>query len=192
MAERTLCAVITPEGADCDGPVPSDSPLNVCIVHLQQAYLYIRDILADQRGEGVTVDGRHMDTNPVRHPSASVVYYLRFRDMIKIGTTRDLWQRIGSIPHDRLLAIEPGGYELEAVRHEEFKAFRAARNREWFTDCSEICRHVNALRRTYGDPVEKRYHGGRQSPLAALLDSDHEGEAKRLGKTAAPRTDSRS
>lgn len=187
-----LCAVTNSDGGDCDGPVPPDAPVNVCLPHLQEAFLYIRDKLADRDGEGVTVDGRHMDTNPLNHPSASVVYYLRWGDLIKIGTTRNLWQRVGSIPHDRLLAIEPGSYELESVRHDEFRQFRAYRNREWFKDCNEIRRHVNALRRTYGDPLEKRYHRGGQVPLASLIDPDHPGEAKRLGKTAAPGPGSRS
>lgn len=150
MTERTLCAIPKPSGKDCDGPVPPDSPVPACLTHLKQAYLYIRDIIEEwEPGE--------VNYNPALHPEPAVVYYLRFGDRIKIGTSSDVWTRIASIPHDRLLATEPGGYTLERERHQQFREFRLARNREWFRDCPEIRKHVNALREQYGDPVGNRY-----------------------------------
>jgi hypothetical protein len=158
MPDRTLCAVTKNRGGDCGGPVPEDAPVDLCLLHLQEAYLYIRDIIEEWEPGEVNYD-------PRRHPEPSVVYYLRFGDRIKIGTSKDVWTRIGSLPYDRLLATEPGGYDLESERHRQFKAFRLARKREWFQDCPEIRKHVNALRRQYGDPVEKRYPPTATAPI---------------------------
>lgn len=49
-----------------------------------------------------------------------VVYYLRFGDRIKIGTTTNLRTRLISVPCDEVLAVEPGSYALERERHEQF------------------------------------------------------------------------
>jgi hypothetical protein len=158
MPDRTLCAVTKINGKDCGGPVPEDAPVDLCLLHLQEAYLYIRDIIEKfEPGE--------VNYNPALHPQPSVVYYVRFGDRIKIGTSSDVWTRITSIPCDRLLATEPGDYALERERHEQFKAFRLNRNSEWFRDCPEIRAHINALRREYGDPVEKRYPPSARVPI---------------------------
>jgi T5orf172 domain-containing protein len=171
MTERTLCAFTKPSGKDCDGPVPADAPVAACLKHLTTAYLYVRDLIAERDGEIVQYGDTRFDLDPRKRPDTRVVYYLRFGDRIKIGTTKDVWERIGSIPHDRLLATEPGSYDLEDERHAQFKAFRLDVNREWFRDCPEIRHHVNELRRQYGDPVARRYE--RNAVLAPTLEIDN-------------------
>ncbi|MFC5789701.1 GIY-YIG nuclease family protein, partial [Agromyces tardus] len=73
-----------------------------------------------------------------------VVYYVQFRDVVKIGTTADLHRRLRGIPHERLLAIEFGGRELEVQRHAQFAEYR--RVGEWFTACPQLDNHVRQLR----------------------------------------------
>jgi hypothetical protein len=92
----------------------------------------------------------------------NVVYYVRDGGLVKIGTTRDLANRMRKLrlPLTCLLALEPGDIELERLRHAEFSAVRATRDeapnaREWYIPAPELLDHINVLRR-----------GMRLSPLA--------------------------
>lgn len=68
--------------------------------------------------------------------STSVVYYVRVADHIKIGTTRNIAQRMKDLYLDHmpnaLLATELGGADLESARHREFSEDRVYANRELF------------------------------------------------------------
>lgn len=84
-----------------------------------------------------------------------VVYYLLFGDRIKIGTTTDLDSRLKVIPHDQVLAVEPGGHALERERHAQFAAHRL--NGEWFAAHAALWEHVRGVRDKHGDtPTIKR------------------------------------
>jgi hypothetical protein len=82
---------------------------------------------------------------PYREPSP-VVYYLRFADRIKIGTTMNLDRRLKMIPHDELLATEPGSFTVETRRHDQFKALRITG--EWFRADPRLLSHIASLRKT--------------------------------------------
>ena len=73
----------------------------------------------------------------------SVVYYARFAERVKIGTTICLAGRLTDIPHDEVMATEPGGAELERERHAQFAEHRITG--EWFRLAPEIIRHVAEL-----------------------------------------------
>lgn len=86
--------------------------------------------------------------------AASVVYYIQFGDRIKIGTTTDLGKRLGALPHDCLLATEPGGPLVERQRHEQFGALRI--KGEWFEParfCSATSRRFPATRAQQRHPA---------------------------------------
>lgn len=74
-----------------------------------------------------------------------VVYYLQFGPFIKIGTSRNFAARRQDIPHDRLVAWEPGSYDVEAVRHQQFAELR--HRGEWFRAEGELLAHVAQLAR---------------------------------------------
>ncbi len=76
-------------------------------------------------------------------PRIEVVYYLRYADRIKIGTSGQPRQRLAAIRHDELLAFEPGGRLLEQRRHAQFAALREGG--EWFTAAAELVAHVQEL-----------------------------------------------
>jgi hypothetical protein len=76
-------------------------------------------------------------------PVVEVVYYLRYRDRVKIGTTRNPRQRLSAIRHEQLLAFEPGGRDVERRRHGEFAEFREGG--EWFTADERLLAHAAAL-----------------------------------------------
>ena len=84
---------------------------------------------------------------PARRPHAHgpLVYYLRFGDRIKIGTTTNLRERLTSIPHDELLATERGNHALEHARHLEFATDRITG--EWFHSSPRLMQHIQQLQR---------------------------------------------
>lgn len=72
----------------------------------------------------------------------NVVYYISFRDLIKIGTTSNLQRRWVGIGYgESLLGFELGGRDREAVRHRQFQMYHS--HREWFDNCPQIRAHIN-------------------------------------------------
>jgi hypothetical protein len=82
-------------------------------------------------------------------PRIDVVYYLRYDERVKIGTSRNPRQRLARIRHDELLAFEQGGRAVEQQRHRDFAALREGG--EWFTLAAELGAHIAGLRET-GEP----------------------------------------
>lgn len=89
--------------------------------------------------EGLTVPKlQAIDRSPV-------VYYILFGDRVKIGTTTDLPTRLKALPHDEVLATEPGSYDLERRRHRQLRSSRIYANREWFHYSEEVRQHIAGL-----------------------------------------------
>lgn len=84
-----------------------------------------------------------------RPPIRPVVYYISWADRIKIGFTTRLAERLRSIYHDEVLAVEPGSLELERTRHQQFVGYRIANQREWFSDGAALRFHINTIRDKY-------------------------------------------
>lgn len=86
---------------------------------------------------------RHGDTvdDELPPPRLDVVYYLRFDDRVKIGTTANPRQRFAAIWHDDLLALERGDRRLEQRRHGQFAADRLGRS-EWFALSDALRAHI--------------------------------------------------
>lgn len=82
-----------------------------------------------------------------------VVYYVRFGDRIKIGTTTNLPQRLAQLPVDELLAIEPGNVSKEKARHREFARLLIPGQQEWFRCEPALLGHASAIRQRYGAPM---------------------------------------
>jgi hypothetical protein len=85
----------------------------------------------------------YAEMRPGYHP---VVYYVRFGERVKIGTTTDLEKRLSALPYDELLATEPGHYDVERERHQQFRRSRIYANREWFHLTDEVQAHIASLR----------------------------------------------
>ena len=84
-------------------------------------------------------------------PRVDVVYYLRFDDRIKIGTTASPRQRLAAIWHDELLAFEPGDRLVERRRHAQFGDERFGRT-EWFHRSPALDAHIAGLAAGVDDP----------------------------------------
>jgi hypothetical protein len=78
-----------------------------------------------------------------RHPP--IVYYMRLGNLVKIGFTANLTNRMGSIRPQELMVTEPGGREREQERHAQFADLKA--HGEWFRLESPLTEHIEAVRR---------------------------------------------
>jgi hypothetical protein len=87
--------------------------------------------------------GEHPD-GELPPPRVDVVYYLRFRDRVKIGTTGNPRQRFGAIRHDELLAFERGDRRVEQRRHDQFGQERGGSS-EWFQLSPRLQAHIEVL-----------------------------------------------
>jgi len=76
-------------------------------------------------------------------PRVDVVYYLRWQDRVKIGTSAQPRRRLAAIWHHELLAFEPGDRAVERARHEQFAHLREGG--EWFRADPELLAHAAAL-----------------------------------------------
>lgn len=88
-------------------------------------------------------DDREPRTPPVKE---SVVYYARIGDVIKIGFTTNLVERLRAlrVQPGGLLAVEPGGRDVERSRHLEFADERYGA-REDFAMSTRLMAHIEAL-----------------------------------------------
>lgn len=90
---------------------------------------------------------------PARH-GAEWVYYIRFGDRIKIGTSSNLKGRLSTLAYDEVLAVEPGTQALVRERHREFSVLRIDGQRMWFHDARALRAHADRLRSEHGVPEE--------------------------------------
>jgi len=161
------------DGGACALPVAADAPLALCERHLALAADWVQrhdgvtDLLPDpcrlcgsrlgvrypsgwicavcEWVVGQTVDG---ELPPVR---VDVVYYLRYGDRVKIGTTANPRQRFAAIWHEEVLAFERGDRALEQRRHAQFAADRFAGS-EWFTLSASLAEHIAIVAAGIDDP----------------------------------------
>lgn len=77
-------------------------------------------------------------------PRVDVVYYLRYADRVKIGTTASPRQRFAAIMHDELLAFERGDRTLERARHALFSEERFG-STEWFALSPHLRAHIDRV-----------------------------------------------
>ncbi|RDV44262.1 GIY-YIG nuclease family protein [Leifsonia sp. ku-ls] len=157
----------------CGRPPHPGAPLPLCLTHLLEAHDWVAaeygmtDLLPSPcvfcgsrlgvrypSGWLCAVCEWRVGEPPPEDPAASrvdVVYYLRFRDRIKIGTTANPAQRFASLPHDEVLAFERGDRTLEHRRHEQFGRLRIP-GTEWFETDESLLAHVSSLRAATPDP----------------------------------------
>lgn len=76
-------------------------------------------------------------------PRVDVVYYIRFGDRVKIGTSSNPRSRLAHLWHDEVLAFERGDRRLERRRHERFAAQRL--RGEWFRLDDDLERHIASV-----------------------------------------------
>jgi hypothetical protein len=167
----------------CGKQVPAGLALPICLSHAATAWEYCqgrisrsrldnREVEDTARAVGfveefaaaravVAEEHAALEADPDIDDPDSVVYYLRFADRVKIGFSRNLGRRLLAIPHDELLAVEPGGPVVEDRRHQQFAKHRLVG--EWFQLCDELRSHIDAVK-----AAEAERSKGEQRLAAAL------------------------
>lgn len=121
----------------------------LCGTHLARCAAYVSAAMKSLSEP--YIEGRSTEPQPVGNDDrgTDVVYYVRMGDHVKIGTTRNLAQRLAQlyVDHDptALLGSESGGRKLERQRHAEFADERAFANRELFNPSRRLLAHIESL-----------------------------------------------
>ena len=158
------CTAQLRNGNFCDLPTLPDMPFPICEKHASAIYRRIsqnveakidaaRRPLSWVDKNQVDLDD-HMDRRRAATVAQSVVYYLRESSgAIKIGFTTNMEARLLAlrINRDAMLATEPGGRELERMRHRQFKHLRLGRW-ERFQPEADLLSHVAMIREHFGEP----------------------------------------
>lgn len=168
-ARQPRCSVVKDDGT-CNRDEVPDAPFRICRDHLRAAYLHWKDHLCEVYGFDPTqLPGPGRLPGPERAQRAKdtrqpFVYYIRFRDRIKIGHSVDLYLRLASLPYDELLAIEPGALELERMRQRQFGEHRISPKGEWFRVHPDLLAHTGMLVKHYGTAESQMDAIGRPAP----------------------------
>ena len=175
-ADAGACCVVDSSGRVCTAPADPHAPIRLCTAHLLVAHDWIaRDVgVTDVLPGPCLVCGSRVGVRypsgwtcavcewrlgdvpdaEVARPRVDVVYYVRFRDRVKIGTSGNPHSRLARIPHDEVLAFERGGRLLEQRRHAQFASARLERT-EWFALDEAIAAHVADLAAGIDDPWQR-------------------------------------
>jgi hypothetical protein len=168
-----FACVADPNGMGrCGLPALKTAPISICRKHLLELLDFYRDDLAPTTVNNVksriTSDeadhdwAERQEQRRLQMAEQSVVYYARIGDVIKIGYTSNLRQRLGAlrIYDEDLLATEPGGRERETERHAQFMGERIDPRREDFRPSKQLTSHIAQLVAIFGPPVITTYRTG--------------------------------
>ena len=146
----------------CDQPSLPEAPFPICAHHAAEVYNFLRGRIddpasrniLDQRSAEAVADYVGRSRQDVE--GLGVVYYVKLGKLLKIGTTQGrVWDRMrGYPPHRHLLAAEPGGFELEQQRLDQFKHLRVS-GREWHDIGPDLRAHLAQVRERYGVPEQR-------------------------------------
>jgi hypothetical protein len=143
---------------DCLTLVPPTSELPVCsacgvkiaVAHLHEASRY-EAVAAERHAQQQRLNAERRNGTP----GLSVVYCVRLDpDRIKIGFTSRLTERMKSmrVLPSNILAIEPGGREVEKVRHEQFRSERIQSRSEEFYPSDRLLLWIESVAAEHGLP----------------------------------------
>ena len=156
----------------CGAAVEPDAPLALCAGHLVEAHDWVvGDVgLADLLPSPCLACGGRVG---LLYPSGwicarcewrvgelpdeagavrvDVVYYIRQRERIKIGTSAHPRARLSALHYDEVLAFERGDRSVEQLRHAQFASHRIPRT-EWFAVHDELLAHIADLAAGVADP----------------------------------------
>lgn len=184
---KATCRALAANGRPCREPADAESKLGLCVDHLLEAHDWIaREVgITDVLPWPCLACGSRLG---VRYPSGwlcaicewrmgdipeaaelddrvEVVYYLRFGDRIKIGTSGNPRSRLAQLRYEELLAFERGGRATEQKRHLQFGEYRYPGS-EWFRSHEALAEHIAGLAAGVEDPWQQYYRW--RSERAAL------------------------
>lgn len=126
-------------------------PFPICAKHATKVFVEMRERYQEFTSDRdrMVIDGWE-DVERARAKESAkgdpIVYYVLVGDLLKIGMSRNVRQRMTQYPPNRkLLATERGDASLEKRRHREFANLLTGGN-EWFRFEGALVEHVKALR----------------------------------------------
>lgn len=147
------CTAESFDGNFCDEISVDGMPFPICARHAILVYRHLQDLveMANATPEARAAAALRMlegDRAEQARREASpswCVYYLRIGDVIKIGTTSNLAQRLANYPPmAELLARERGGPELEVQRHTQFAGL-LRHGKEWFAADAKLLDFIASI-----------------------------------------------
>lgn len=178
------CTAQRPSGAFCDYESLPDAPFPICLKHASMVLRYLNDRTPhpdDLMGRVLLAarDFEHGAKRPIERagkmaPPAlpAVVYYLQVGELVKIGYTANLMQRMDTYPPDsKLLAVEPGGKDVERDRHRQFH-HALGLGREWFVPDDELLEHITRVAREHD--IRDYYEPRQRKPSMAVDENGEE------------------
>jgi hypothetical protein len=131
---------------DCEKFCEPDAPMPVCLYHAKLLYAYFAQHLSEVAEEP------HRPAKPIKPRNERVgrVYFIRRRELIKIGWSSNPKQRLSDLDGDALLFHVTGTMKDEAALHRKFAAHQAPEaglGSEWFHDGPEIRDYIAQLRK---------------------------------------------
>lgn len=176
---RTICIVPERNGDPCGRRLTMTDPIALCSVHvleLARTGTFLREGVDDQqrqewkrREEGETADKQRArriketrwamqeKLRQEQLEAQAVVYYIARGDLIKIGFTTNMKERMGSLMPDAVLATEPGTRSLEKKRHRQFAHARGPIGREYFTRHPALLLYIETVLAEHGEPANIGY-----------------------------------
>lgn len=89
------------------------------------------------------VQARQVAAEARKVHDTSVVYFIRFRDAVKVGTTTDLSKRMNELPWEEIIGIAPGGIHAEVQHHRNLRPYRI--HGEWFELTDEVDAYIRRV-----------------------------------------------
>jgi hypothetical protein len=185
-ASRANCLVIDSRGYQCTAVPMTGLRIPLCKHHAAQVlrsfgFSMPEKGIKDEAQRRADEDVRrrrwsdHLDRRAEHRAAlleASVVYYVAIGDHIKIGYSSNVKRRLSQlrVEADALLAIEPGGHDVEAKRHRQFRADRIHARREDFRLSDALRQHIAEMVAEHGAP--KLVMPPRTSPVIEIRQAD--------------------
>ena len=121
-----------------------DAPFPICERHvvdiIRHYMLMTRGMARDEYDESLGFEPMKREE---RYSPPEFVYFIRYRDRVKIGTTTNVIKRLASLPYDEVLAVVNGGRDVEREWHDKYHQHRD--QGEWFIPYPKMLDEIKAL-----------------------------------------------
>lgn len=152
----TACTIQLEDGSFCDKPMHPDAPFPICPSHARAAYQFGISMVGKVSRDDGTLNWRLVSGElaparqhgPRRRAARPGVYFLKLGDLIKIGASDNVPQRLKNYPPGRVVLHVHHTDDPWLMEARILKKFRSARRSgyEWFEPTPEILEFIESLK----------------------------------------------